>query len=89
MNEYITAKALVNAHQQAFINVGADALLSGLVAPKGGDAPEFMKREELVGSVLAKMQAWHRVEAEGRDPVLKCVLLFVCLIVDNLVRWIS
>ncbi|KAJ7793012.1 eukaryotic translation initiation factor SUI1 family protein [Mycena olivaceomarginata] len=69
LNEYITSK-------------NTDSLLSGAVAPKAkkakGTEPaptaapiEFMKRDELVKSILEQMQAWHEVRAPGKDAVVK------------------
>ncbi|THH08838.1 hypothetical protein EW145_g2443 [Phellinidium pouzarii] len=69
LNEYITAKSLVNTHQAQFINM--DDLLSGMLATKGSDVPDFMKRDELTRSLLDKMQPWHRIEADGKDPLVK------------------
>ncbi|KAJ7353685.1 eukaryotic translation initiation factor SUI1 family protein [Mycena albidolilacea] len=80
LNEYITSKTLVNPREQAYINL--DSLLSGAVAPKAkkakGTEPaptaapiEFMKRDELVKSILEQMQAWHEVRARGKDAVVK------------------
>lgn len=82
LNEYITSKTLVNPREQAYINL--DSLLSGAVAPKAkkakGTEPvptaapiEFMKRDELVKSILEQMQAWHEVRAPGKDAVVKYV----------------
>ncbi|KAH8114910.1 hypothetical protein DFH11DRAFT_1590309 [Phellopilus nigrolimitatus] len=69
LNAYITAKSLVNPHQQQFINI--DDLLRGVLVTKGNDVPEFTKRDELTRRLLEKMQPWYRIEADGQDPVLK------------------
>ncbi|KAJ7279119.1 eukaryotic translation initiation factor SUI1 family protein [Mycena rebaudengoi] len=82
LNGYITTNALVNAAEQAYINL--DARLAAVVAPapkiknkfKGQDAREpppveFMKRDELTKNVLQQMQAWYEVKAPGKDPVVK------------------
>ncbi|KAI5118465.1 hypothetical protein M0805_003726 [Coniferiporia weirii] len=69
LNDYITDKSLVNPHQKQFINV--DDSLGGVFASKGSDVPEFMKRDELTRRFIEKMQPWHRVESEGKDPVIK------------------
>ncbi|KAL5498230.1 hypothetical protein ACEPAH_2370 [Sanghuangporus vaninii] len=73
LNAYITQHALVNPNQQQFINI--DALLAGVLASKGGgsgaDVPEFLRRDELLKRLVEKMQAWHKVELDGKDPILK------------------
>ncbi|KAF7329716.1 Eukaryotic translation initiation factor SUI1 family protein [Mycena kentingensis (nom. inval.)] len=75
LNAYITANALVNPREQAYINL--DALLTDTIAAKGKKgkeiaAPEeFMKREELTKRVLEQMQAWHEIIAPGKDAVTK------------------
>lgn len=76
MNAYIAAKSLVNAHQQQFINID-DLLHAVLASAKVGVTPDFLKREEMVERLIDKMQAWHRIEVEGRDPVLKCARFFL------------
>ncbi|OCB85854.1 hypothetical protein A7U60_g6985 [Sanghuangporus baumii] len=74
LNTYITQHSLVNPNQQQFINI--DALLAGVLASKGGgggsaDVPEFLRRDELLKRLVEKMQAWHKVELDGKDPILK------------------
>ncbi|KAI6020569.1 hypothetical protein EDC04DRAFT_402665 [Pisolithus marmoratus] len=48
--KYVTARQLVNAHDQAYVNVGQDEVLLSTVAGKNesGDSLEFLKREEVV-----------------------------------------
>lgn len=72
LNGYISAKSLVNPHQQQFINI--DDLLNGVLVTKGSEVPEFMKRDELMRRLVEKMQPWHRIEADGKDAILKSVL---------------
>ena len=67
MNAYITANSLVNAHQRQFINL--DEALGSLYL--NTEAPEFLKRDELTRKLLDTMQPWHRIEAEGAEPVTK------------------
>ncbi|KAL5525212.1 hypothetical protein ACEPAF_9081 [Sanghuangporus sanghuang] len=76
LNIYITQHSLVNPNQQQFINI--DALLAGVLASKGGgggggsaDVPEFLRCDELLKRLVEKMQAWHKVELDGKDPILK------------------
>ncbi|PPQ94260.1 hypothetical protein CVT25_004917 [Psilocybe cyanescens] len=83
VNSYIMAHNLVNAREQAYINL--DDLLYSCVSAKqkAGKAknkdsdqaetetPRFMKRDELTKNIAAKMQSWYEIRAEGRDPVTK------------------
>ena len=69
LNEYISTKELVNPHQQQFINI--DDTLRAVLATKGSEIPEFMKRNELSSLLLEKMQGWYRIEIEGKDTILK------------------
>ncbi|KAI6038939.1 hypothetical protein EDC04DRAFT_2603597 [Pisolithus marmoratus] len=47
--KYVTARQLVNAHDQSYVNVGQDEVLLSTVAGRNesGDSLEFLKREEL------------------------------------------
>ena len=81
LNSYIAANNLVNANDQAYINL--DELLYSCVSAKskgkakGKDVePEselsrFMKRDELTKSIIGKMQSWYAIRTEGKDPVTK------------------
>lgn len=96
MSDYIVSRNLINPHQQAFVNIKDDSVLSTLFtsttantatsgsgtskasgAGAGAGArgevhvPEFVKRDALVAQVMAKMQPWHRVEVDGREPYIK------------------
>lgn len=72
LNAYIAAKSLVNPHHQQFINVG-DLLRTTLSSNKAGEAslPDFLKREDALRKLADNMQPWHRVVAEGGEPVTK------------------
>ena len=71
LNAYITAKALVNPQKQQLIDI--DEFLDGVLSSgKGSNAvPESMKREDLLKRLVDKMQPWHRIEVDGKDPVIK------------------
>jgi len=72
LNTYITAKSLVNANNQLFVNVAGDDILSSLLSSKGADAPpEFTKREGLVAKLTSKMQAWYRLDTKEKEGVPK------------------
>lgn len=81
INDYITSKNLVNPREQAYINL--DALLVSCVSatPSKGKSKEketatqekveFMKRDELTKGFVGKMQSWHEVIVEGKEPIVK------------------
>ncbi|KAI0696389.1 eukaryotic translation initiation factor SUI1 family protein [Cerioporus squamosus] len=71
VNGYVTARGLINANDQQYINVGTDQALATAVSVKGEDTPDFMKREEVLKRVRAHMQTWHEIRVEGRDAVRK------------------
>ncbi|KIJ61221.1 hypothetical protein HYDPIDRAFT_177119 [Hydnomerulius pinastri MD-312] len=73
VNTYVTARQLVNARDQSYVNVGADEVLLATVSAKG-EAPEsleFLKRDEVIRRLSTKMQNWYEIRAEGKDPLLK------------------
>lgn len=71
MNSYVASRSLINANDQQYLNVGSDRFLAGAVSVKGGDSPEFLKRDEVLKRVRANMQTWHEISVEGKDPVRK------------------
>ena len=79
LSSYITAHNLINPREPAYINLD-DLLYSCVSAKTEGKAknkdvePEpikFMKRDELIKSVLEKMQGWHEIRVEKKDPIIK------------------
>ncbi|KAI5984795.1 hypothetical protein EDC04DRAFT_2884599 [Pisolithus marmoratus] len=62
--KYVTARQLVNAHDQAYVNVGQDEVLLSAVAGKNesGDSLEFLKQ---------KMWNWYEIRTEGQEPLLR------------------
>ena len=78
MNGYVSARGLVNANDQQYINVGTDQALAGAVSVKGQDTPEFMKRDDVLKRVRVNMQPWHEIRVEGRDTIQKYVLSVIC-----------
>ncbi|TFK37567.1 hypothetical protein BDQ12DRAFT_736100 [Crucibulum laeve] len=78
INEYIASHNLVNAREQAYINLD-NLFLSCIVSKSKGkskgeepaNVPEFMKRDELTKKVVEKMQSWYEVRADGKDLVCK------------------
>ena len=73
----------MNQNDQAYVNL--DDLLQTCVSSRGksksqslSDAddikpPRFMRRDELVKTILQSMQSWYEVRADGRDVVMKWV----------------
>jgi len=83
LSDYIKTHNLVNQNDQAYVNL--DDLLQTCVSSRGksksqslSDAddikpPRFMRRDELVKTILQSMQSWYEVRADGRDVVMKWV----------------
>ncbi|KAI5985001.1 heterokaryon incompatibility protein-domain-containing protein [Pisolithus marmoratus] len=71
--KYVTTRQLVNAHDQAYINVGQDEVLLSTVAGKNesGDSLKILKREEVVHRLSEKMQNWYEIRTEGQEPLLR------------------
>jgi translation initiation factor 2D len=79
--DYVTARDLINNRDKNYINL--DPLFSACLAAKSGgkskgkgqatesELPEFIKRDDLVKRIMAKMQNWYEIRAPGRDPVSK------------------
>jgi len=71
LNAYISAKNLVNAREQQFINVGEDPPLLAAVSNKNESGVEFLKREEVLSRLKDHMQSWYEIRVEGKDAVKK------------------
>ncbi|KAI6019276.1 hypothetical protein BKA83DRAFT_4303738 [Pisolithus microcarpus] len=71
--KYITARQLVNAHDQSYVNVSQDEVLHNIVVRKNesDESLEFLKREEVVQRLSEKMQNWYEIRAEGRESLLR------------------
>ncbi|KAJ2921757.1 hypothetical protein H1R20_g15343, partial [Candolleomyces eurysporus] len=79
--DYVTAQDLINKRDKSYINL--DELFNACLAAKSGgkskgkgqetgsELPEFIKRDDLVKRVMAKMQAWYEIRAPGKDPAPK------------------
>ncbi|KAH7922526.1 hypothetical protein BV22DRAFT_1070355 [Leucogyrophana mollusca] len=71
IGKYIADHQLINARDQAYVNV--DDLVLTVISSKS-DAPastEFVRRDELIKRLSEKMQNWYEIQADGKDPVLK------------------
>lgn len=71
----MSAKNLINAQDQQYINVGEDDILLTAIRKKGEIDLEFLKREEVLARLKDHMQSWYEIRVEGRDVVRK----FVCM----------
>ncbi|KAF7980439.1 hypothetical protein HWV62_38284 [Athelia sp. TMB] len=70
INGYIASHNLVNPNDQAYINI--DALLRSTIASKNStEELEFMKRDELTRRLVDKLQPWHEINIEGKEPITK------------------
>jgi translation initiation factor 2D len=74
LHAHIAAKGLVNASDQAYINIGADNVL---VTSLGAENVEFMKRDEVLARLLQKMQPWHELRFPGKEPTLESVVVSI------------
>ncbi|EIN05784.1 hypothetical protein PUNSTDRAFT_91371 [Punctularia strigosozonata HHB-11173 SS5] len=71
LNGYVAAKNLVNQREQQYINVSVDDVLAGALSSKNAPPPDFMKREDICKLLSEKMQAWYKLQPEGKDVVVK------------------
>ena len=72
INGYIASHNLVNPNDQAYINI--DTLLKSTIASKNStEELEFMKRDQLTRRLIDKLQPWHEINIEGKEPITKCV----------------
>ncbi|KAJ3522981.1 hypothetical protein NMY22_g11649 [Coprinellus aureogranulatus] len=73
--DYVAKQDLVNKADKSYIDL--DNLLRSFLEVKAGKGkqPEavgdFIKRDELVKKIMAKMQNWYEVQVPGKDPVQK------------------
>jgi translation initiation factor 2D len=76
VSAYVAENNLVNPHGQQYVNL--DALLVSALHSSGGKPnrseapPEFLKREELARKLADKMQAWHEIQPEDKETVIRC-----------------
>ena len=73
LNAYISSRNLVNAQEQAYINVGQDDTLLSAVTSKNELNVEFLKREEVLMRLKSHMQSWYEIRVEGKDVIRKYV----------------
>ncbi|CCM00967.1 uncharacterized protein FIBRA_03015 [Fibroporia radiculosa] len=71
LNEYVSAKNLINAQEQQYLNVSEDSALLDAVTDKNETDVEFLKREEVLTRIRNHMQSWYEIRVEGKDVVRK------------------
>ncbi|KIJ34908.1 hypothetical protein M422DRAFT_34849 [Sphaerobolus stellatus SS14] len=70
INEYTASRSLVNPNDQQYINVD-ELLLSVLTSPKSDEDIQYIKRDEAVKRLVDRMQNWHEILLDGKDPILR------------------
>ncbi|KAF4586194.1 translation initiation factor 2D [Pleurotus pulmonarius] len=68
INQYVQDKQLVNPREQQYINI--DETLQNAMQGCDPDT-QFLKRDELARFIVGKMQSWHEITPDGKDPILK------------------
>ncbi|KZT69432.1 hypothetical protein DAEQUDRAFT_726734 [Daedalea quercina L-15889] len=71
LNTYISGKNLINAQEQAYVNVSQDEALLAAVTSKNELGVEFLKREEVLARLRDHMQSWYEIRVEGKDVLRK------------------
>ncbi|TEB33710.1 eukaryotic translation initiation factor SUI1 family protein [Coprinellus micaceus] len=73
--DYVAQQGLINKADKSYIDL--DELLRSPLEVKAGKGKQpqaigdFIKRDELVKRIMAKMQNWYEVQPPGKDPVQK------------------
>jgi len=70
INDYATSRSLANECEQQYIHPD-ELLLSVLAAPKSNETIQYIKRDEAVKRLSDRMQNWHEVVVDGKDPVIR------------------
>ncbi|KAF6749553.1 eukaryotic translation initiation factor SUI1 family protein [Ephemerocybe angulata] len=79
--DYVVANDLVNKGDKSYVNLNS-LLRPCLEVKSGGKSKgkepqsdpglaDFIKRDELIKKVMAKMQNWYEIQPPGKDPVQK------------------
>ena len=79
LNEYIATKSLVHPQAQHLVSPD-DFLRSVFFSGKSGanaKQKKSYKREELMALLIDKMQPWHRIEVDGKEPVTRYVPVYI------------
>ena len=75
--DYVAKQDLINKADKSYIDL--DELLRSPLEVKAGKGKQpqavgdFVKRDELVKKIMAKMQNWYEVQPPGKDPIQKQV----------------
>ncbi|KAF8519390.1 hypothetical protein BU17DRAFT_90099 [Hysterangium stoloniferum] len=70
INDYITAHQLANVNEQQYIHPD-DVLVAVFTAGQSSESIQYMKREDAVTRLSQRMQEWHEVTVEGKDPIVR------------------
>lgn len=79
VNGYVTAKQLLNPHDQAYVDVTENSiLLDALSDLKASERKHLqgtgsLRRNEVADKIVENMQPWFEITGEGREPVVKRV----------------
>jgi translation initiation factor 2D len=85
--DYVAQQGLINKADKSYIDL--DELLRSPLEVKAGKGKQpqaigdFIKRDELVKRIMAKMQNWYEVQPPGKDPVQKSVFRTYAFISRN------
>ncbi|KAF8591696.1 hypothetical protein K439DRAFT_1401788 [Ramaria rubella] len=70
INDYSTTHSLTNAQEQQYIHPD-ELLLSVLLAPKSDETIKYIKRDDAVKRLSERMQSWHEIIVDGKEPVIR------------------
>ena len=77
VNEYVTAKQILNPKDQAYVNVTEDSsLFDALSDTRASERKQlqeigFLRRNEVADRIIKNMQPWYEITGDGKDPVVK------------------
>ena len=70
INDYVASRSLSNAHEPRYVHPDG-LLLSVLAEPKSDEVIQYLKRDEAVNRLSERMQSWHEIVVEGKDPAIR------------------
>lgn len=70
INDYVEKHSLANPREQQYIHPD-ELLLSVLSVPKANETIQYLKRDEAMKRLTDRMQTWHEVKVDGKDPVIR------------------
>ncbi|GJJ09213.1 hypothetical protein Clacol_003435 [Clathrus columnatus] len=69
INQYITQHSLVNQNDQQYVNL--DDTLTKAIITDGEESIQYRKRSELVKLLSQRMEVWHEITVDGKEPVVR------------------